>query len=98
MTTFSISCQSIASGYGGSTQIKGTITKLGVAVNRRWACLDRISLKIIAIGRSDDSGNYFIRYLRYFPNRYLMFAIDDLIDSGTLNAAVADLITPEPIT
>lgn len=97
MTAILVTTQTIPAGYGGNTQIKGTITKLGVDVSRRWFCIDRVSMKPIAVGKSDDSGAYTIRYLRYLPNRYLVVAVDDAAISNPLNAAVADLITPEPM-
>jgi hypothetical protein len=83
--------------YGGVYRINGTVTELGVCGRYRVRLFDRVTGLCIQERWSDaNNGTYSFTYLDYRPNGYFAVAFDH--GDNPLNAAIADLITPEPMT
>jgi hypothetical protein len=80
---------------GGSYRITGTVTELGVAGAYRVRLFDRQSARCIRGTWSAADGSYSFPYIAYRPNGYFAVAYD--YSDNPLNAAIADLITPEPM-
>lgn len=89
----------IPSGYsrdiydGGSYRIIGNVSELGISGSYRVRLFDRQSARCIRGTWSDVSGAYVFNNLAYRPNGYFTIAYDH--GDNPLNAAIADLITPE---
>lgn len=78
---------------GGNYQITGTVDELGVAGRYRVRLLDRYSGRLIREIWSDSDGNYAFTRIAYRPEGYFLVAHD--YGGDPLNAAIADLVTPE---
>lgn len=78
---------------GGASQITGTVTELSVPGPYRVRLFDRQSARCLRETWSAADGAYSFTYIAYRMNGYFAIAYDhgDL----PLNAAIADLITPE---
>lgn len=77
---------------GGSYQITGTTTELGVAGRYRVRLVDRLNGRVIRETWSDTSGAYSFNYIAYRDKEYCVV----LLDHGTSprTAVVADFVTP----
>jgi hypothetical protein len=80
---------------GGAYQITGTVTELGVVGEYRVCLFERRSKRCIREVWSAPDGSYSFDYLAYRANGYFAIAYDH--GDNPLNAAIADLITPEPM-
>ncbi len=81
---------------GGRYRIIGTVTELGLAGRYRVRLFDRYTGRHIAQTWSDAaSGAYTFSGIAYRANGYFVVAYDH--GDTPLNAAIADLVTPEPI-
>ena len=78
---------------GGAYRITGTVTELGVAGPYRVRLFDRQSARCVQETWSNAVGNYAFDSIAYRPNGYFAIAYDH--GDNPLNAAIADLITPE---
>jgi hypothetical protein len=78
---------------GGAYRIAGTVDELGVAGPYRVRLFDRQSARCIRETWSAADGSYSFPYIAYRPNGYFAVAYDH--GDNPLNAAIADLITPE---
>lgn len=78
---------------GGNYKIVGTVDRLGLVGSYRVALFDRRRGSYIRETTSAANGAYSFTNLEYRANGYFVVAFDS---SGTpLNAAIADLVTPE---
>ena len=77
----------------GSYRITGSVDELGVNGAYRVALFDRASGRKVAETQSAANGVYTFDYLEYRPQGYFAVAFDH--GANPLNAAIADLITPE---
>ena len=80
---------------GGNYQITGTVDELGVAGRYRVRLHDRVSGRLIRETWSDASGAYSFGSIANRPQGYYLLAFDHGADP--VNAAVADLVSPEPM-
>ncbi|HSA48252.1 MAG TPA: hypothetical protein P5552_17400 [Candidatus Competibacteraceae bacterium] len=80
---------------GGAYRIAGTVTELGVAGSYRVRLFDRLTSRCIGQTFSAADGSYSFPYIAYRANGYYAIAFDH--GDNPLNAAIADLITPEPM-
>ena len=80
---------------GGGYRITGTVTELGVVGRYRVRLFDRKTARCLREIWSDADGSYSFNYIPYRMNGYFTIAYDHGADP--LNAAIADLITPEPM-
>lgn len=81
---------------GGAYRITGTVTEIGVAGRYPVFLFSRLEpLRCLRKVWSASDGAYAFNYLAYRPNGYFAIAFDH--GDNPLNAAIADLITPEPI-
>lgn len=81
--------------FGGYHRITGTVTELGVAGPYRVRLFDRVTALCIRETWSAADGVYAFEHLAYQANGYFAIAFDH--GANPLNAAIADLITPEPM-
>lgn len=81
--------------HGGNYQITGTVTELGLAGRYRVRLFDRRSARCIRETWSASDGTYSFPYIAYRANGYFVVAYDH--GGSPLNAAIADLVTPEPM-
>ncbi len=80
----------------GLFQIKGTVTELGIAGSYLVRLFDRQSARCIGeTWSSAEDGSYLFDNIAYLLNGYFAIAFDH--GDNPLNAAIADLITPEPM-
>ena len=79
----------------GPCRITGTVTELGVAGPYQVRLFDRLTARCIGETWSAADGSYVFDYLAYRANGYFAIAYDH--GDNPLNAAIADLITPEPM-
>lgn len=80
---------------GGTSRIAGTVTEQGVAGSYRVRLYDRKSARCLRETWSASDGSYTFNYLAYRPNGYYVVAFDR--GENPTNAAIADLVTPEPM-
>lgn len=80
---------------GGRFRIRGTVTEAGVAGAYRVRLFDRQSGRLLREGWSTPDGAYQFDYLAYRAQGYMAVAHDH--GASPRNAALADLITPEPM-
>jgi len=80
---------------GGACRITGTVTELGVSGSYRVRLFDRSSARCIYETWSSSGGAYTFNYIADRPNGYFVVAHDR--GANPLNAAIADLVTPEPM-
>lgn len=83
-------------GFCGSYKITGTVTELGIVGSYIVKLFDRKTGRVIrkTLSRSSD-GYYEFLNLHHQINGYFAVAFDH--GDNPLNAAIADLITPEPM-
>lgn len=81
--------------FGGGYRIVGTVTELGVPGAYRVRLYDRRTALLVREAWSDSNGNYAFNFIAYRDKGYFAVAHDN--DGNPLNAAIADLITPEPM-
>lgn len=81
--------------FGGLHRITGTVTELGAAGAYRVRLFDRRTALCIRETWSATNGAYSFTNMAYQPNGYFAVAFDH--GASPLNAAIADLITPEPM-
>lgn len=80
---------------GGAYRITGTVTELGVAGRYRVRLFDRLTARGLRETWSAADGSYSFPYIAYRANGYFTVAYDH--GDNPHNAAIADLITPEPM-
>lgn len=80
---------------GGAYRVRGTVTELGVAGSYRVRLFDRLSSRCIRETWSAADGSYSFPYIAYRDKGYTVVAHDH--GDGPHNAAIADLVTPEPM-
>lgn len=80
---------------GGSYRIRGTVTELGVAGAYRVRLYDRYTGRLVRETWSGANGAYAFDWIAYRLRGYFAIAFD--AGAGPLNAAIADLVTPEPM-
>jgi hypothetical protein len=80
---------------GGNYQITGTVTERGVAGVYRVNLFDRNTKKCLRELISVADGSYSFSYIKYLQNGYFTIAFDH--GDNPLNAAIGDLVTPEPM-
>lgn len=80
---------------GGAYRITGTVTELGVVGRYRVRLFDRASARCLRETWSAADGSYSFNDIAYRANGYFAVAYDH--GDSPLNAAIADLITPEPM-
>lgn len=91
----------IPSGYrqdiedGGAFRITGIVTELGIAGRYRVRLFDRKSARCIREVWSAADGSYSFQNIAYRENGYFVIAYDH--GDNPLNAAIGDLVTPEPM-
>jgi hypothetical protein len=78
---------------GGAFRIVGNVDELGIAGPYRVRLFDRQSARCIRETWSAADGSYSFPYIAYRQNGYFAVAYDH--GDNPLNAAIADLITPE---
>lgn len=81
--------------HGGNYRIVGTVTELGVPGAYRVRLYERRTALLVREAWSDSNGNYAFNFIAYRDKGYFAVAHDN--DGNPLNAAIADLITPEPM-
>jgi hypothetical protein len=80
----------------GKYKISGTVTELGVAGRYKVRLYSRTNGVMYAqTWSSATDGSYEFNYLPYLANGYYVIAFDE--GDNPLNAAIADLVTPEPM-
>lgn len=81
--------------YGGIYQIRGTVSRENIPGKYKVVLFDAFSKLMVAQKNSDNDGSFVFTHLKYIDNGYFLVAYDH---TGTpLNAAIADLVTPEPM-
>lgn len=80
---------------GGASRVGGTVTELGVAGSYRVRLHDRKSAQCLRETWSAADGSYVFNDIAHRPNGYYVVAFDH--GANPLNAAIADLVTPEPM-
>lgn len=81
--------------YGGSHRITGTVTELGVPGSYKVRLFSRTNGLLLRQTLSASDGAYTFNYIANIPNGYFVVAHDHTEPLN--NAAIADLITPEPM-
>lgn len=82
--------------YGGHYQIRGNVTKNGVACARRVLLYLRSTGRLLRSTWSASDGSYVFKNIAYRYQDYFV-VVQDLVDP-MLNAVIADLVTPEPMS
>lgn len=80
---------------GGHYRITGTVTELGVAGRYRVRLFHRLTAACLGETWSAADGSYSFSALSHIPSGYFVIAFDH--GDNPLNAAIADLVTPEPM-
>lgn len=80
---------------GGGCRIRGTVSELGVTGRYRVRLFDRRSGRCIRETWSDTDGSYVFNFVAYRYQGYFTIAHDHT--EPLHNAAIADLLTPEPM-
>lgn len=81
---------------GGNYRIRDYVSRIGIVGRYRVRLHLRNNGKIIRETFSDDAGLYVFEWIKYIENGYYVTAHDHT--TGDLrNAAIADLVTPEPM-
>jgi hypothetical protein len=81
---------------GGSFRIAGTVDELGSAGKYRVRLFDRQSARCIRETWSATDGSYSFDWIAYRYRGYFVIAYDH--GDNPVNAAIADMITPEPMS
>lgn len=79
--------------YGGKYRIHGIVDRLGIVGSYRVLLFNKQSAYCIRETNSSADGTYAFNYISYIANGYFIIAFDYV--NNPLNAAIADLITPE---
>lgn len=80
---------------GGSHRIRGTITEDGAAGARRVRLFNRLDGRLLRETWSGADGAYRFDRLAYRDQGYIVIVHDR--GANPKNAAIADLVTPEPM-
>lgn len=80
---------------GGSYRVTGAVDELGVLGRYRVRLFDRISGRLTRETWSAADGAYAFENIAYRAQGYILVAHDH--GDSPQNAAIADLITPEPM-
>jgi hypothetical protein len=80
---------------GGAYRVAGTVDELGVPGRYRVRLFDRRSGRLVRETWSDAAGAYAFENIAYRAEGYFAVAFDH--GASPQNAAVADLMTPEPM-
>lgn len=80
---------------GGAYRVAGTASKRGVAGRYRVRLFDRFSARFLYETWSATDGSYVFNNIAYRQNGYFVIEFDH--NDILLNAAIADLVTPEPM-
>lgn len=80
---------------GGAHRIAGTVSELGAPGQYRVRLFDRQSARALRETWSAADGSYSFPYIAYRYQGYFVVAYDR--GASPLNAAIADLVTPEPM-
>lgn len=80
---------------GGGYRITGTVDELGTAGAYRVRLFDRRSARCIRETWSAANGSYAFDWIAFRDKGYFVVAYDH--GDSPVNAAIADLITPEPM-
>lgn len=80
---------------GGNYRIGGQVSELGIYGIYLIRLFDRNSGRCIQATQSNPNGEYAFDNIKYILNGYFVIAFDH--GNNPLNAAIADLITPEPM-
>lgn len=80
---------------GGNYRIRGTVSELGIYGAYQIRLFNRSSGRCIRSTQSNLDGEYAFDGIKYILNGYFTIAFDH--GDNPLNAAIADLITPEPM-
>lgn len=81
--------------YDGNHRIVGKVSELGVFGTYKVRLFLRNQPICIRQVFSAANGDYAFNNIAYIPNGYMVIALDH--GENPLNAAIADLITPEPM-
>lgn len=81
---------------GGNYRIADNVSRLGVLGTYRVRLFDRLSGRLIRETWSNVDGSYAFEFIAYRLNGYFIVAFDHT-SGDRRNAAIADLITPEPM-
>lgn len=81
--------------FGGTYRIAGTVTELGAPGAYRVRLYDRKTGALLRETWSAADGSYSFGFIAHFWQGYFVIAHDNPGDP--LNAAIADLVTPEPM-
>lgn len=81
--------------FGGNFRIHGSVTELGVVGRYQVRLYDRKTGILIRKIWSSSAGDYSCDCIDYKANGYFVIAFDH--GDNPLNAAIADLVTPEPM-
>lgn len=79
--------------YCGRYRIIGTVTELGVTGRYRVRLFDRKIGLCVQETFSSSDGTYAFNAIKFITNGYFVVAFDH--GDNPLNAAIADLVTPE---
>lgn len=80
---------------GGSYRVRGTITEDGAVANRRVRLFNRVDGRLLRETWSAADGSYQFNRIAYRAQGYIVIVHDH--GSNPKNAAIADLVTPEPM-
>ena len=81
--------------YSGNYMISGTVDKLGVPGNYNVYLFSK-NMHLLRGILSNSDGTYEFKWISNITNGYFIIAFDR--NAPLLNAAIADLVTPEKIT
>jgi len=82
--------------YGGAQRISDYVSRLGVVGVYRMRLFARLNGVLIREKISDADGLYDFPYIKYIERGYFIVAHDHT-SGDQRNAAIADLVTPEPM-
>ncbi len=80
---------------GGSHRIRGTVTEDGAVANRRVRLFSRVDGRLLRETWSAADGSYLFNRIAYRYQGYTVIVYDH--GANPKNAAIADLVTPEPM-
>lgn len=83
---------------GGAYRIRGAASRQGQPGVYRVALFERGMLRLVRLTKSAADGAYLFDNLMVRPKGYFAVAFDDPLAESPLNAVIADLITPEPMS
>lgn len=81
----------------GNYRIRVVVDKQGTVGQHRVSLYEINSRRLIRVGFGDkDTGEILFNYIAYRYQGYFLIA-DDRFSQSPMNAAIADLVTPEPM-